>query len=45
MSQFSVFVESVCRLYKDKKITKEKVFTLFKDGKITEEEKNYILGV
>lgn len=37
------FVESLKRLYKNNKITKDKVVTLFKENKITEEEKNYIL--
>ena len=39
------FVESMRRLYKDKKISEQKVIELFKNGKITEEEKMYILDV
>ena len=38
-----LFVESIRRLYKDGKITKEKVLELFQNGKITEEESKYIL--
>lgn len=37
------FVESLRRLYKNNKVTKDKVVSLFKENKITEEEKNYIL--
>ena len=40
-----LFVESIKRLYKDKKITKDKVVELFKNEKITEEEMLYILDV
>lgn len=40
-----LFVESIKRLYKDKKITKEKVLELFESKKITEEELNYILDI
>lgn len=39
-----LFVESIRRLYKDGKVSKEKVLKLFQDGKITEEEKIYILN-
>lgn len=39
------FVESVKRLYQNKKITKSKIVELFESKKINEEEKNYILGV
>ena len=43
----SRFIESLKRLYQEKKaITKEKVDALFESKKIqTEEEYNYILGV
>lgn len=44
MSQFDMFVESLRRLYKDEKLTSEKVIELFQNGKITEEEKWYILN-
>jgi hypothetical protein len=39
------FVESMRRLYENKKINEEKVVALFKDGKITMDEKNYILNI
>ena len=38
------FVESLRRLYKDEKLTSEKVIELFQKGKITEEEKWYVLN-
>lgn len=44
MKEFSVFVESMRRLYRDGKVKKEKVVELFESGKITEEEKLYILN-
>ena len=40
-----LFVESIKRLYKDKKINKEKIVELFESGKISEEELNYILDI
>ena len=40
-----LFVESIKRLYKDGKITKEKVVELYEGKKITEEELSYILDV
>ena len=43
MSMYNVFVESMCRLYKDGKVSEDKVVELFESKKITEEEKNYIL--
>ena len=39
------FVESMKRLYKDGKVTEEKICKLFESGKITEKEKLYILEV
>lgn len=39
------FVESMKRLYKDGKITKEKICELCVSKKITEKEKVYILEV
>lgn len=42
---FSVFVESLKRLYKNGKVTEEKILELFENGKITKEEKLYILEV
>lgn len=39
------FVESIKRLYEDKKVSKEKVIELFNNGKITLNEKNYILNI
>lgn len=40
----NVFVESLKRLYKDGKLTSEKVIDLFQNGKITEQEKWDILN-
>ena len=40
-----LFVESIRRLFKDGKISKEKVLELFQNGKLTEEELKYILEV
>ena len=39
------FVESLKRLYKDGKVTEEKIVELYVCGKITEQEKMYILDV
>lgn len=39
------FVESMKRLYKDGKVTKEKIVKLYESKKITEEELSYILDV
>lgn len=44
MKEFSVFVESMRRLYRDGKVTEEKIVLLFNEGKITDEEKSYILN-
>jgi hypothetical protein len=44
MKEFSVFVESMRRLYRDGKVDKQKIVLLFDSGKITEEEKLYILN-
>ena len=44
MKEFSVFVESMRRLYRDGKILENKILELFESGKITEEEKLYILN-
>lgn len=44
MKEFSVFVESMRRLYKDGKVSVDKVLELFESGKITDEEKWYILN-
>jgi hypothetical protein len=41
----SVFVESLKRLYKNMKVTEEKIVELYVSKKITEEEKLYILDV
>ena len=43
MKEFSIFVESIRRLYRDGKIDEKKVIELFQNGKITEEEKWHIL--
>lgn len=45
MKEFSVFVEAMRRLYRDGKVTKQKVLELFESKKITEEEKKYILAL
>lgn len=37
------FVESLKRLYANKKVSEEKILNLCKNKKITEDEKNYIL--
>lgn len=39
------FVESMKRLYADKKVNEEKILDLCKNGKITEDEKKHILNV
>lgn len=44
MKEFSVFVESMRRLYRDEKVSENKIIELFVSGKITEEEKWYILN-
>lgn len=44
MKEFSVFVESMRRLYRDGKVKEEKICELFESGKITDEEKLYILN-
>ena len=44
MKTFSVFVESMRRLYKDGKVGSNKIVELFESEKITEEEKWYILN-
>ena len=44
MKEFSIFVESMRRLYQDEKIGTNKIVELFECGKITEDEKKYILG-
>lgn len=44
MKVFSIFVESMRRLYRDGKVTENKILELFESGKITEEEKSYILN-
>lgn len=38
------FVESMKRLYKDKKVSEDKIIELFNNGKISESEKLYILN-
>lgn len=43
MKTYSIFVESVRRLYRDNKVSEDKVVELYKNKKITEEEKLYIL--
>lgn len=40
-----LFVESIRRLYKDNKITKDKVIELYESKKITEEEMKCIFDV
>ena len=45
MKEFSIFVESIRRLYIDGKVNEDKILELFESGKITEEEKKYILAL
>ena len=40
-----LFVESIRRLFKDGKVSKEKIVELYESKKITEEEMKYILEV
>lgn len=44
MKEFSIFVESMRRLYRDEKVSEKKIVELFESGKITEEEKWHILN-
>lgn len=44
MQTFSVFVESMRRLYKDEKVDTKKVLELFESGKINNDEKWHILN-
>lgn len=44
MKEFSVFVESMRRLYMDGKVDTKKILELFESGKISEEEKCHILN-
>ena len=44
MKEFSIFVESIRRLYRDGKVNEEKILEIYESGKITEEEKSYILN-
>lgn len=43
MDVFSMFVESLKRLYQDGKIDEKKILEFSKNEKITNDEKNYIL--
>lgn len=45
MKEFSIFVEAMRRLYRDGKVTENKICELFESRKITENEKSYILEV
>lgn len=44
MKEFSIFVESMRRLYRDGEVKEEKILELFESKKITEEEKWHILN-
>lgn len=44
MQTYSIFVESMRRLYRDMKVSENKIIELHESGKITEEEKLYILN-
>lgn len=44
MKEFSIFVESMRRLYRDEKVSEKKILELFESKKITEEEKWHILN-
>ncbi len=45
MGMNMLFVESIRRLYKDGKISKQKVVELYESEKITREELDFILNV
>ena len=45
MKKFSVFVESMRRLYGDGKVDEKKIVELFESKKISEEERLYILNI
>lgn len=38
------FIESLRRLYNDKKVSEETIIRLFNDGKISAQEKAYVLA-
>jgi hypothetical protein len=44
VKEFSVFVESMRRLYKDGKVSEKKIVDLYVSGKINDEEKWHILN-
>lgn len=44
MKTFSIFIESMRRLYRDNRVDENKIVELLENGKITEEEKLYILN-
>jgi hypothetical protein len=44
VTEFSVFVESMRRLYRDEKVSMAKIVELYENKKITDEEKWYILN-
>jgi ArsR family metal-binding transcriptional regulator len=44
VKDFSIFVESMRRLYRDGKVSMEKIVELFESKKITDEEKWHILN-
>lgn len=44
MKEFSIFIESMRRLYRDGKVSEHKILELFESKKITEEEKWHILN-
>lgn len=44
MKEFSVFVESMRRLYRDGRVDEKKIIELFESKRITDEEKSYILN-
>ena len=44
MKEFSIFVESMRRLYRDGKVLEKKILELYESKKITEEERDYILN-
>lgn len=44
MKTYSIFVESMRRLYRDGKVNENKILELFESNKITEEEKLYIIN-
>lgn len=43
-NEISILIDSLNRLYKNKRIDEAKVIELYRDDKITEDQKGYVLG-